>query len=67
MMDTVLGVLFILAMGITAALIAKRRNRNTVGWLVVGLLLSLLGVIWVSCLPPLAPKRPVGELGSLTE
>jgi hypothetical protein len=57
-----LAVIMILGAGISA-LIASGKNRNPIGWAVLGLCFPLIGIIVVACqasLPPPAP--PSGEL-----
>ncbi len=40
-----------LLLGFTAAFLAARKNRSFLGWLVIGLILPLIGLVLVLVLP----------------
>lgn len=59
-----LAVIMLLGAGLSA-LIASSKNRNPVGWMVLGLLFPLVGIIVIACqskLPP--PGVPEPQLPS---
>lgn len=39
--------------GVVTAVIASSKGRNSFGWLLIGLLLGIFGIILIACLPSL--------------
>ena len=59
-------ILFWVFFGFLASFIAKRKNRNPLGWFFIGFFFSLLGVLLVAILPngrkrSLSPKKPLAS------
>ncbi|WP_457812116.1 zinc ribbon domain-containing protein [Sinorhizobium meliloti] len=44
--------------GVVTAIIAASKGRSGAGWLLVGLLLGIFGVILIACLPALVKEVP---------
>ena len=42
-----------IVMGIMTAVIAGAKNRNWFGWLLIGLLFGIFGLILIACMPKL--------------
>ncbi|MGA1804449.1 zinc ribbon domain-containing protein [Rhizobium sp. HT1-10] len=42
--------------GVVTAIIAGSKDRNWVGWLLIGLVLGIFGVILIACMPSLSPQ-----------
>lgn len=55
MENAAIGLALSIICGLACLRMAARRNRSSL-WVFAGLVLNILGVIWVSCLPAVAPK-----------
>lgn len=55
---SVIGIIINVISTIACPIIADKKGRSVVGWLIGGFLLSLIGLIIVSCLSDLTPSRP---------
>ncbi|MFN0249937.1 MAG: hypothetical protein ACKV2T_23845 [Kofleriaceae bacterium] len=45
-----------------SALIASNKNRNPIGWMILGLCFPLVGIIVISCQSTLPPPGAVAQL-----
>lgn len=44
--------------GVVTAIIAASKGRSVAGWLLVGLVLGIFGIILIACLPALVKEAP---------
>jgi len=51
--------LMMIAGAIWSAVVASGKNRNVIGWMLLGLFMPVVGVVAIYCLPPAAtPATP---------
>jgi hypothetical protein len=53
--------------GFVTAVIAAAKDRSGFGWLLIGLLLGIFGVILIACMPSKRPTQIVYAAGSTNE
>ncbi|PZU23807.1 MAG: hypothetical protein DI589_05930 [Shinella sp.] len=49
-------VLLWLICGIVTAIIAANKGRSGIGWLIIGFILGIFGIILIACMPSLKPQ-----------